>query len=138
MPALRLSTAVRNARLDAIESTTGASAKLRVYDNSAGVPGSCIATATGVVLAEINLPSDWMNNASGGSKTISGTWQTLSALATGTAAYFRIWDNAVAVCHLQGLTGATGSGEDMELSSVTFAIGQSFTVTTFTLTDANS
>jgi hypothetical protein len=36
---MQLSTRVRNARLDAIETTIGASPKLRLYDLSSGAPG---------------------------------------------------------------------------------------------------
>lgn len=43
--AVQYSTAVRNALLDAIETATGASAKLRIYTGSA--PANCAAAATG-------------------------------------------------------------------------------------------
>jgi hypothetical protein len=39
---------------------------------------------------------------------------------------------------MQGTVTGTGGGGDMEVSSVSFTAGQSFTVDTFTLTDGNA
>ena len=89
--ALQYSVAVRNAQLDAVESTTGTAALLRIYSGAA--PANCAAAASGTLLAEMTLPSDWMAAASGGSKALSGTWQDASANATGTAGHFRLLDS---------------------------------------------
>lgn len=134
--AIQLSTTVRNARLDSIETTVGTSAIIRIRTGSA--PANCGLADSGTVLAEITCPSDWMAAASGGTKSKSGTWQDLSADATGTAAHFRLYDSAGTTCHMQGTVTATGGGGDMEVSSVSFTTGQSFTISTFTLTDGNA
>lgn len=134
--AIQLSTTVRNARLDSIETTVGVSAIIRIRTGSA--PANCGTADSGTVLAEITCPSDWMAAASGGTKSKSGTWQDLSADATGTAAHFRLYDSAGTTCHMQGTVTATGGGGDMEVSSVSFTTGQSFTISTFTLTDGNA
>jgi hypothetical protein len=134
--AVQLSVTVRNARLDSIETTVGTSAILRI--RSGTPPANCAAADTGTVLAAITCPSDWMAAASSGSKSKSGTWEDLSADATGTAGHFRLYDSAGTTCHLQGTVTATGGGGDMEVSSTSFTAGQSFTVTTFTLTDGNA
>lgn len=133
--AVQLSVLVRNGRLDAIETVISTSAILKIRSGSA--PANCAATDTGTVLATITCPSDWMAAASGGSKSKSGTWEDLSADATGTAGHFRVYDSTGAVCHLQGTVTATSGGGDMEVSSTSFTAGQSFTITTFTLTDGN-
>lgn len=133
---VQLSTAVRNARLDAIETTIGATALLRVYTGA--MPADAAAASTGTLLAECTLPADYMAAASSGSKAKSGTWEDTSANNNGTAGYFRIFDNAGTTCHLQGTVTATGGGGDMEVNNTTFASGQAFTVTTFTLTDGNA
>ena len=130
--AVQLSTAVRNARLDAIETTISTSPTLEI--RTGAVPANCAAADSGTVLATLTLPSDWMAAASGGSKALSGTWQDTSADATGTAAHFRI--KAGATCHIQGTVGT--SGTDMIVDSVSFTAGQQFTVTAFTLSDGNS
>lgn len=133
--AIQLSTSVRNARLDSIETTTGTSAKLQI--RTGAQPANCAAAASGSLLAEIDCPSDWLAAASGGSKAISGTWQVL-ATGTGTAAHFRLLDSTGTTCHMQGSVTATGGGGDMELDNTSIASGQTVTITTFTLTDGNA
>ena len=132
--AVQFSVAVRNARLDAIETTIGATAVLKIRSGS--VPADCATADAGTVLATLTLPSDWMAAASSGSKAKSGTWQDTSADATGTAAHFRIYDSGGTVCGLQGTVGV-GSG-DLQVDSTSFTSGQSFSITGFTLTDANA
>jgi len=132
--ALQYSVAVRNARLDAIESTIGTSAIMRIRTGS--VPATCATTDAGTVVATLNLPSDWMAAASSGTKAMSGTWQDTSADATGTAAHFRIYDSAGTTCHMQGTVGT--SGTDLIVDSTSFTSGQSFSITAFTLTAANA
>ena len=134
--AIQLSTAVRNARLDAIESTINTSAILRIRTGAA--PANCGTADSGTILAELTLPPNWMADASGGTKALAGSWQDLSANNTGTAAHFRLYDSAGTTCHLQGTVTATGGGGDMEVSSTSFTAGQSFTINTFTLTDGNA
>lgn len=131
---LQYSVAVRNARLDAVESTIGASAILKIRTGS--VPANCAAADAGTVLATVNLPSDWMAAASNGTKSLSGIWQDTSADATGTAAHFRIYRNDGTTCDIQGTVGT--SGTDMIVDNASFNAGQSFTVTAFTLTAGNA
>lgn len=134
--AVQLSVAVRNARLDAIETSIGTSAILRI--RSGAQPATCATADSGTVLATLNLPTDWMAAASSGSKAILGTWQDLSADATGTAGHFRIYDSGGTVCGIQGSITATGGGGDMTLDNTSIASGQTVTITSFTLTDANA
>ena len=131
--AVQLSTAVRNARLDAVESTIGTSAKLYIYSGS--VPANCAAADPSGLLATLTLPSDWMAAASSGAKALAGTW-TGTGSAAGTGASFRIKDNAGTTCHLQGTFGT--SGTDMIADNAVIASGQTINITGFTLTDANS
>lgn len=132
--AIQLSAAVRNARLDTIESTIGTDAVLKIRT---GAQPADVATAdSGTVLATLTLPSDWMAAASAGAKAKSGTWQDTSADATGTAAHFRIYSSNGTTAHLQGSVGT--SGTDIVVDSASFTAGQSFTISTFTLTDGNA
>jgi hypothetical protein len=133
---LQLSVAVRNARLDAVETAIGVSAMMRIRTGAA--PANCAAVDTGTVLATLSLPADWMAAAASGSKAMSGTWQDLLADAAGTAGHFRLYDSAGTTCHLQGTVTATGGGGDMTLDNLVFAINQPFNVTGFTLTDGNA
>lgn len=184
---IQLSTTVRNARLDAIETAIGTTAILRI--RSGDVPANCAAADAGTILSAMTLPADYMAAASGGSKAKAGTWQDASADATGFAGHFRLYDSAGTTCHLQGLCGqnwsastafslnqqvindsgkcykcttagtsaasggptGTGTGitdgsavwsyigvADMTLDNDNLAAGQQFTVTGFTLSDANA
>lgn len=134
--AVKISVAVRNARLNAIETAIGASAVLRIRT---GAPPAGIADAdSGTVLATINLDSDWMAAASSGTAAKAGTWTDASADAAGTAGHFRIYANDGTTQHLQGTITATGDGGDMTLDNVVLASEQSFTVDSFDLTDGNA
>lgn len=134
--ALQYSEAVRNARLDVVESTIGTSAVLKIRTGAA--PADCATGDTGTVLATCSLPSDWMAAASGGTKAKSGTWEDTAADNTGTAAHFRLYASDGTTCHAQGTVTATGGGGDMTVDNTSFATGQSFTVTSFTLTAGNA
>jgi hypothetical protein len=134
--AIQLSTAVRNARLDAIETAIGTSAVLKIRT---GAQPANVATAdAGTVLATCSLPSDWLAAASSGSKAKSGTWEDTSADAAGTAAHFRIYASDGTTAHIQGSVTATGGGGDMTVDNVVFAAAQAFSVTSFALTDGNA
>jgi len=133
--AFQLSVAVRNAQLDALETTVGASAILEIRTGAA--PANCAAASTGTVLATLALPFDWMADASGGSKAKSGTWQDTSADATGTAAHWRLFANDGTTCHAQGTATLSGGGGDMILDSLSFTAGQAFTISAFSITRGN-
>jgi hypothetical protein len=134
--AVQLSTTVRNARLDAIETAIGTSAVLKI--RTGAPPANCGTADSGTVLATLTLPSDWMAAASSGSKAKSGTWEDTSADNAGTAAHFRVYASDGTTCHLQGTVTATGNGGDMTLDNVSIGAGQAVTITGFTLTDGNA
>lgn len=134
--AIKLSEAVRNARLDAIETAIGTSAVLKIRTGT--VPTNIADADAGTVLAEMTLPSDWLAAASGGSKAKSGTWEDTSGNADGTAAHFRIYASNGTTQHLQGTVTATGGGGDLTLDNTSIATGQAVSITGFTLTDGNA
>lgn len=133
---VQFSTTVRNARLDAIETTVGTSAVLKI--RTGAQPADCAAADSGTVLASITLPSDWANAASGGSKTKAGTWQDASADNSGTAAHYRLYASDGTTCHEQGSVTVTGGGGDLTLDSVSITAGQVVTISTWTKTDGNA
>lgn len=134
--ALQYSTAVRNAELDALEAAIGTAPLLRIYSGS--MPANCATAATGTLLAEMTLPSDWLTTATSGSKAKNGTWQDSSANAAGTGGYFRIYDSAGSACHIQGTVAATGGGGDLTLDNTNIAAAQNITINTFSITAANA
>jgi len=131
--AIQLSVDVRNARLDAIESNIGTSAILKI--RTGAPPATCATADSGSVLAEMQLPSDWMDAAAAGVKGLLGTWQEASAIGAGTADHFRIYDSGGSVCDIQGTVGE--GAEDLVLDNEVIAVGQQVTITQFDLTDAN-
>jgi hypothetical protein len=97
--AFQFSVPVRNGALDGVEAVVGTAPTLTI--RTSAVPANCAAARVGTVLATLILPSDWMALASGGTKSLSGTWQDLAADAEGKAVYFSIDQGAI--CHIQGL-----------------------------------
>jgi hypothetical protein len=127
--AFQKSVAVRNAELDQIETTIGVSAVLKLF--SGAEPANCAAADPAGLLCTINLPVDWMNNASAGSKTKLGTWSA-AASGSGTIASWRIYETTATTCHLQGNT------TDMGFDNTNVAVAQVVTVNTFTITAGNA
>lgn len=134
--AIQLSTSVRNARLDQIETTISTSARLKFFTGAQ--PANCAAADSGTLLVDMTLPSDYLAAASGGTKAKSGTWQDTSANGTGTAAHWRLYETTATTCHAQGSITATGGGGDLELDSTSITTGQIVTVTAWTFTDGNA
>lgn len=134
--AVQLSVAVRNARLDAIETAIGVSAVLKI--RTGAQPSDCSQADTGTVLATMALPSDYLTNASSGSKAKSGTWQDTSADNTGTAGYWRLYASDGTTCHAQGTVTVTGGGGDMTLDNTSIAATQQVTITSWSFTDGNA
>jgi hypothetical protein len=96
----QLSTAVRNAMGDAIETTVGVSPTMEIRSGTP-VPANAAAADVGTVLASAALPADWLAAGAAGAKTLLGTWQDAAADATGRATHFRVKQGATT--HIQGL-----------------------------------
>lgn len=133
--ALQYSVAVRNAQLDAVETTIGVSPIL-IFRTGAP-PATCATADSGTLLDTFSLPSDWMAAAASGAKAKAGTW-TISGDVAGTIGHFRIKDSTGTTCHLQGTVTGTGGGGDMTMDNVVIAVGQAGTVNTFTLNAGNA
>ena len=123
------SVAVRNAKLDAVETTIGTAAVLKIF--SGAEPANCAAADPTGLLATLTLPSDWMNAASSGAKTKLGTW-SVAASGTGTAASWRLYASDGTTCGMQG------NMTDMVLDNNSIAAAQVVTVNTFTITAGNA
>ncbi len=133
---LQLSETVRNARLNAIETTIGTDPILKI--RTTAQPADCATADAGSVLATFTLPTDWLAAASGGAKVKAGTWEDTSADAAGTAAHFRIYDSGGTTCHIQGSVTVTGGGGQLTLDNVVLGLGQDVIITAFSLTDGNA
>jgi hypothetical protein len=127
--AFQYSVAVRNAKLDQIETTIGATAVLKIF--SGAEPANCAAADPSGPLCTITLPADWMAAAGSGSKAKLGTWSN-TASGAGVAASWRIYESTATTCHIQGNT------TDMTFDNTNIAVGQVVTVNSFTLTAGNA
>lgn len=113
--AVQLSTAVRNAMLDQLETTIGTTS-LTLELRTGVPPANAAAADTGTVVATVTVPSDWLLAASGGSKAINnGPWTDAAADATGRVSHFRLKQSTT--CHIQGLVSEAWIG------SKVYAIG---------------
>lgn len=127
------SVTVNNARLDAIETATGGTAIMRLLTGAA--PANCAAASSGGTVCAITLPADWLAAASSGSKAKSGTWSG-TATASGTVGYYRIFDSTGATCHIQGTVST--SGAELNFDNNIINNGQVVTISTYTITAANT
>jgi hypothetical protein len=132
--AIQIHETIKNAMLNSIEATIGTTPTLLIYSGSA--PALITDAPTGTEIVIMELPSNWLNNASSGTKTLTGTWQ-ITADNAGTAGYFRIYDTSPAQ-HIQGTVTATGGGGDITLDNIVIAAGQTVTITTFSLAAGNT
>lgn len=135
--AVLFSAAVKNAQMNAIESTIGTSAILRL--RSGAPPANVAAASSGTVLATMNLPSDWLGASSAGIVAKLGTWSDTSADAGAptAAGHFEIVASDTTTRHMQGTVTATGGSGDITLDNVQIAAGQLVSISTFTITGAN-
>ena len=138
------STGLRNAVLDGTDWTNiWDGGELRIYDDSGSRPADADATEAGggTVLATITLPTPaFAASASGGAIAKSGTWQDLSADASGTADWFRVYDSAVTTgasttaVRMDGTVGLNSGTFDLEFDNIVFAATDPITIDTFTVT----
>lgn len=135
--ALKFSDAVRNARADSIEAAIGTSPKLRIYSGSVPADeGASLGAA--VLLAEGDLPSDWMGAAAAGVKAKAGTWTVTGVVGAGAgvdATFCRIYASDGSTPHMQFTTGEAADAADSVMNNKNIADGQVATVTTFQFTE---
>ena len=131
--AIQLSAAIRNARLDAITTAVGTTAKLRIYSGTR--PANVAAAITGTQLANLTCNATFAPAATGGVLTLNAITSDTSAVA-GTASHFRMWNSAASTAMFDGDVAVSGS--DLNMSTVTFTTGATIAVSSFTLTDGNA
>jgi hypothetical protein len=126
------STAVRNARADAITTQAGGSCKLRIYNGTRPATGG---TAT-TLLAELTCNATFAPGASGGVLTLNAITQDSSADATGTATWARIVKSD-GTTHILDCSVGT-SGTDIVLNTTSIVAGAAVAVTSAVLTEGNA
>lgn len=121
--AVTYTTAVKNARLDAVTTAIGTTGVLQIGT-----------TGMGTVLATISLANPAAPAASGAVLTFTMPKSDTSADATGTAAAARIRTGG-GTDIVTGLTVGT-SGSDINLDSTSITAGQTVTINSATITHA--
>lgn len=129
--AVKWSSTVRNAVLDAWETAIGTSAVVKFYTGSA--PSAVGDSATGTLIATFNLGSDWADAASNGSKAFASVPLSVTAAASGTLGYYRIAASGGTV-HEQGSITETGGGGDVIVDAAAVTSGQTVRITSWSKT----
>ena len=133
MAVVRLSTAARNAAVSAVAGLVDADAGaglIKIYTGSQ--PATANDAASGTLLATVTLGDPAFGAASTG--TVTGADPaSVTAVATGTAGWFRMSD-ASGDTVLDGDVTATSGGGAMELSSTSITSGGSVDITALSLT----
>lgn len=122
--AVTYTTAVKNARLNAVTTAIGTTGVLEIGT-----------TGMGTVLATIPLANPAAPAASGGVLSFTMPQSDTSADATGTAAAARIRTATGGTDIVTGLTVGT-SGSDINLDSTSITAGQTVTINSATITHA--
>lgn len=125
-----MSTALRNARLDAITAAAGANAKLRLYSGTRPATGG----ATTTLLAELTCGATFAAAASNGVLTLNAMTADSSADASGTATWARLVTSGGT--HVMDMDVGT-SGSDLNMNSNVISAGAAVSITGATLTEAN-
>ena len=130
---LTLTTALRNAITDLIVDSLDAGAGPGTLAIRSGTrPVDPATTATGTLLATVTFADPAFGSSSSGSATVSDP-AGVSAVATGTATWFRAFDSNGAAC-FDGLVTATGGGGDLTLTTTSIVSGMTVDVTSGTIT----
>jgi hypothetical protein len=133
--ALKYSTTLRNAQLDAITTAVGTSGILRIYSGSR--PANVAATITGTLLAEcVCNASAFAAAASGGVLTANAIADDSSANASGTASHYRLFRSDGTTAVIDG--DVSTSGSDLNLDNTSINSGQVVSITSFTITAGNA
>jgi hypothetical protein len=131
---ISMTTAVRNARADALTTAIGNAALLRIYDGTP--PANANAALSGnTKLAELTCGSPFAPAAASGVQTANSITQDSSADATGTASFFRVYKSDGTTVTEQGSVGT--SGADLNLNTTSIVAGGPVAVTSFALTEGN-
>jgi hypothetical protein len=131
--ALTLTPAARSAMIDALVDLLDAGAGAgTIQIRSGSRPASAADAATGTLLATVTLQDPAFGAASSGVATVNNP-AAVTAVADGTAAWFRALDsNSATVC--DGSVTATGGGGDLTLLTTSLVTGFSVDITGGTFT----
>jgi hypothetical protein len=133
--AIKQTTAVRNAQLDALNSQTGTSAKLRIYNGTRPANANTAITSQ-TMLVELTCNATAFAAAASGGVLTANAISNGTAAATGTASWFRLWQSNGTTAIMDG--DVSTAGADLNLNNTSIATGQTVSVTSFTVTDGDA
>jgi hypothetical protein len=127
--AIRLAAASRNAAADAVvDRIDGGPAAGTIEIRTGTQPATADDAATGTLLVTITLADPAFGSASAGSALIASTPRSGTAVATGTAGWFRAKDST-GVTVFDGAVTATGGGGDLTLATTSIVSGADVRIT---------
>lgn len=129
---LKYSTALKNAKLDAITAQVGASALLKIYDGSQPA-GPATAITGQVLLATLTCNATFAPGASGGVLTANAV-ASATAGNTSTASWFRLTTSG-GTAVIDGTVGT--SSADAIIDNTSIVSGQTVSCTALTVTAGN-
>jgi hypothetical protein len=122
-----LSVDLRNAMLDALVATIGASPVIEIRTG----PEPTITSAdAGTLLATVSLEAAWASAAAGGSVTLVGPSESASVAATGTAEHYRLKSSGGTV-HMSGSVSSESGLGELRLDSNELFAGGFVTITSW-------
>lgn len=137
----KFSTGFRNELLDGVDAmaTKFANGFLDIY--SGAQPADADATeGAGTLLAAVTLPAaPFAASAVAGAIAKLGTWEDTSADATGTAAWFRLYDSAhtlgvsATAIRIDGTVGLDSGTFDLEFANIAFVALDPIVIDTFSV-----
>lgn len=129
--------AAANAVVDLVDAgSSNAAGKLRIYDDGTSQPSDAddSVPAGSTLLVEFDLQNPaYGNAASSGQATLQGTTISATAVATGTAAWYRVVDRDETAVFDGDVSGTGGSG-DLQLDNTSLASGQTVNLNSHTYT----
>lgn len=126
----RVSTTLRNAMWDAVRARFDGR---KVEFRTGSRPSSPSLAATGTLLATCTLGSPAFGSASSGGITANPITGDLFADTSGVIGYLRVYETDDSTGGLDLTAGLTGSGEDVELPTLTVAANQPIQISSFTI-----
>lgn len=130
---LKYAVALKNAKLDAITTYAGTSAKLRIYSGTK--PANPDTAITGTMLSEHACSASAFAAAAASGVLTANAIGNATAAATGTASHFRLWKSNGTTPVLDGTVGTATS--DLIVDNTSINSGQTVAISSLTITEAN-
>ncbi|WP_020474235.1 hypothetical protein [Zavarzinella formosa] len=132
---LKFTTALRNARGDAITTTAGNSGFIKLYTGTQTTDAN---TALGAqtLLATLTLNATFAGSTSSGVLTLNAITSDTNAAATGTATWFRMLKSNGTTVVMDGSVGT--SGADLNLNTTSIVSGATVACTSAVFTEGNA